>query len=467
MPFRWSSNVGYSWSLGQMVAAGLTVGEPYRAWADRVTSVERTGHGACAPVDTRTAWVVRRMFPLLALAGLLVVGMATTTWGAQLIGQHGWSLPHDLWRTLVAADRVRRGDLGGLYTPPTALVTFPGAALILVPVVALINATGGNLVFQSAQNPEPSAWLLAGPYEIALSAVALLAADALAERMGAARRTRALLAAAGGVALWNVSVQFGHPEDAVAIAFLLYGVLALSADRRARAAWLIGAGVAVQPLILLGLLVVLAVLPVRSLPGFLGRAAVPGLLVLGVAAAANWSATVRAVTGQPNWPASRSNHLTPWTALAPEVGGGAVSAGPGRMLAVLFALAVALVAGRRWRIEHRPAIWDGLMLSELLWWVAVALAMRCVFESVMVSFYLWPILAVALTAAAVNWARLLATSAAACAITMVEQASWPGPWLWWGLMTAGLAVTLALSRPSEIAGNDRTLSIFSSRRRPR
>lgn len=397
--------------------------------------------------------MVNRMFPLLATAALIVVGMATTTWGAQLIGQHAWPMPHDLWRTLVAADRVRQWNLGGLYTPPTALVTFPGAALILVPIVALIDGTGGTLAFQTAQNPEPVAWLLVGPYEIALSAVALLAADAIAQRWGAQQRTRGLLAAAGAVALWNVSVQSGHPEDAVAVALLLYGILALSNDRFAKSAWLIGVGIAVQPLILLGLLVVLALLPVRRMAWFLVRIALPGLLVLGAAAAANFSATVRAVASQPNWPTAHSNHVTPWTSLAPEMGGGAVSAGPGRMVAIMVALACAVVVGRRWRAHPRLAIWTTAELAQVVWWVAVALALRCVFESVMVSYYLWPILAAALVAAATSWSRLLATSVATCLLTVVEQAPWHGPWLWWGSSVVGLAVTLALARPPGTLGH--------------
>lgn len=392
------------------------------------------------------AGVVDRVFPLLAMVTLVIVGMLTTTWGAHLIGQQAWSLPHDLWRTLVAADRVRRLDLGGLYTPPTQLIAFPGAALILVPIVALIHGAGGNLAFQTAQNPEPAAWLLAGPYEIAVSAVALFAADAIARRRDADSRTRALLAVAGAVALWNVCVRFGHPEDAVAVALLLYGTLALSEARITRSGWLIGVGVAVQPLILLGLPVVLAALPVRKMVAFLVRAALPGVIALGAAALANSRATVEAVTRQPNWPTSHSNHSTPWTSFAPEVGGGAVSAGPGRIVAILLALTCAVAVRRRRRVEGNPETWTADALQRVFWWVSVALGLRCVFESVMVSFYLWPALAVALVAASISWPRLVAGSAVVSGLTFLAQASWHGPWLWWGCMVAGLGLVLAIAR---------------------
>ncbi len=401
---------------------------------------------AATPRSTPTPWLVRRLFPLLATLALILVGMATTTWGADLVGEHSWALPHDLWRTLVAAGRMRHLQLGGLYTQPTALITFPGAALILVPIGAVVDAAGLDLAFQTAQNPYPAAWLVAGPLEIALSATVLFAADAIAERLHADRRNRALLATAGAVVLWNVSVRFGHPEDAFAVALLLFGILALSATKEHRSAWLVGAAVAVQPLVLLGLPVVLATLPVRRIPGFLLRAASPALVLLGAAAAANWGATIRAVTSQPNWPSR--NHPTPWTSLAPEIGGGAVAAGPSRALAVLLACLCGVIVARRWRTAAHPVCaWDAAALERLLWWVAMALTFRCVFETVMVAYYVWPTLAVALVAAARGRRRLPATALFAVFVTFIAQVPWRGAWLWWGITVIGLGLTLYASRP--------------------
>ncbi len=226
---------------------------------------------------------------------------STTWWGPSLLGKPGWSLPDDLWATLAAAQRLLHGNLGGLYTPPTRLITFPGAAVILIPLVAVTDAAGLSLQVQNAHNLHPAVWLLAGPYEIALSAVALFAADAIAERLGADRAKRAVLAGASAVALWSVSVRWGHPEDAVAVGLLLYAILALSKARTGRAAWLTGAAVAIQPLVLLALPVVAVVVEPRRLAGFLARAAAPAAVLLGAAAAANWTATFHAVTSQPNW----------------------------------------------------------------------------------------------------------------------------------------------------------------------
>ena len=408
--------------------------------------------GGLVRVAALRLWLARRLFPLLATAGLIAVGMIATTWGthlvgiweARLTGKPAVALPADLWATLASARRLAHLDLRGLYTSHTGLVAFPGTALILVPVVAVIGAAGLGLAAPGPQNPHPGAWLLAGPYEMALSGVALLAADSLAERLGAARPRRALLAAAGAVALGNVSLAGGHPEDAVAVALLLYAVLALSDARAGRSAWLTGAALAVQPLVVLALPIVVAALERRRLAGYLARAAVPSALLLGAAAAANWKATVTAVTSQPNWPAV--DHATPWTLLAPHLSGGAVASGPFRALAILLACGCALILRHRWRARRQMARWSPGFLGELLWWVAAALAIRCVFEPVMLAYYLWPALAVALVTASSSRSRLIATSLAAVILTFASAAGWRGPWTWWAAMVAGLGLTLLLAR---------------------
>jgi len=408
------------------------------------------------PVSAPRLWLASRLFALLATVGLIAIGMVTTTWGAHLAGNPGWSLPDDMWRTLTAARRLAHLDLGGLYTQPTGLVGFPGAAVILVPVVAVMDAIGLRLGTPGSQSTH-GAWLVAGPYEIALCGAALFAADSIADRLGADRWKRAVLAAAGAVALWSVSVRWGHPEDAVAVALLLFGILALSDSRPRGSAWLIGAAVAVQPLVLLALPVVLAAVEPRRLAGFLTRTAAPGAVLLGAAAAANWQATSHAVTSQPNWPAV--DHTTPWTSLAPHLSNGAVAAGPARALAILLACGCALIVARR-RREAEPTVrstvrptvrstvrWSPEELEELLWWVAVALTLRCVLEPVMVAYYLWPVLAVALVTASVSWSRLASTAIVASALTFVAQASWHGPWIWWGSAVTGLALTLLAAAP--------------------
>ena len=393
-------------------------------------------------------WPVRRLFPLLATVIMAAAGIAGTIWGPRFYGKTAWALPDDLWGTLIAAQRLAHLDLAGLYTWPTQLVSLPGAAIILVPAIAVIGPAGLQLSVPHAHGPYPAVWLFAGPYQVAVSAVVLFAADAIAERLCATRPKRFWLAAAGATALWSVTVRWGHPEDAVAIGLLLYAILALADSRTTRSAWLTGAAVAVQPLVLLAFPLLAAVVEPRRLPGYVARAAAPGALLLAVAAVANWSATIHAVTSQPNYPAI--DHPTPWIYVAPRIADGQVAAGPGRILAVVAALGCALVVARRWRTVRAVRTtgrWGGQALTEFLWWTAVTLAIRSAFEPVMVAYYLWPPLAVALAAAARDWSRLLPVGATVVGLTFFSQVTWHNPWSWWTPMVAGLALALFFARP--------------------
>jgi len=392
-------------------------------------------------------WPVRRAFPLVAVIVMIGVGMAGTIWGPVYYGEKAWAVPDDLWATLVAAQRFLHLDLAGLYTAPTNLVSFPGAAVILVPVAAIMDAAGIP-IHAGRQGVHPVGWLVAGPLETLLSAIALFAADALAERLGIGMLKRFLLAAASATALWNVTVRWGHPEDAVAVGLLLYAVLALANGRPSRAAWLAGAGVAVQPLVLLAFPLLAAATAPKRLPGFVARAATPAVALLAAAAAANWTATIHAVTNQPNAPTI--DHPTPWiyvSFLAPHMSDGSVAAGPARALAVLVACGCALVTWRRWQTARLAGAWRPDDLAALLWWVAVTLALRTVFEPVMVSYYVWPPLAVALVAASRDWIRLIAASTTAIVLTFLAQGSWRNPWVWWTPVVVVLALTLAAAWP--------------------
>ena len=396
----------------------------------------------------RPPWPVRRLFPLLATVVMAAAGIAGTIWGPRFYGKTAWALPDDLWGTLIAAQRIAHLNLAGIYTLPTQLVSLPGAALILVPAIVVIEAAGFPLSVPHAHGAYPSVWLFAGPYQVAISAVALFAADAIAERLGASQPKRFVLAAAGATALWSVTIRWGHPEDAVAVGLLLYAILALAESRTTRSAWLVGAAVAVQPLVLLAFPFLVAVVEPRRLAGYVARAAAPGVLLLAAAAAANWTATVHAVTSQPNFPTI--DHPTPWIYLAPQVADGQVAAGPGRILAIIVACGCALVVARRWRAARASGGWSQEeVLWELLWWSAAALAFRSAFEPVMVAYYLWPPLALALVAACRDWARLLATGSVAVLLTFFSQVQWRNPWAWWTPMVAGLALALvfAWARP--------------------
>ncbi|MGH9122064.1 MAG: hypothetical protein ACRDYC_08965, partial [Acidimicrobiales bacterium] len=359
-------------------------------------------------------------------------------WSPLLGRTHQWVVPGDIWGAFRSAQFVGWGDLGNVYGAGTGLVTFPGILLLFAPVAMITGAFGMTASFPF-QLPHPTSWLVLGPYEILISCSALFACDALAERLGVTRGRRRVLCVAEGLVLWNISVYWGHPEDAVAVALAVYALVLAFEGRWGGAGWLFGAAAATQPVVVLMLPVLLAFAGKnRALP-LLVRASLPSVLLLATPLVAEFHATIHALVDQPNFP--NIDHRTPWTSLAPHLGGSgqglSVAAGPGRLVAIALACATGWRA-RRWR-DHPETI---VMAA------AFTLALRCFTESVMVSFYVWPVLAVGLVMATrgSSW-RWVFGVAAAVGVTVCSN-SHLGEWAWWGLVNGGIAVLLWTGNPS-------------------
>jgi hypothetical protein len=395
----------------------------------------------------------RRAWPLAMTVALVVTGMAYSLLWAPVVRHHSyWINPGDLWATYRGAHVVGWGDLGGVYSAGTGLVTFPGILILLAPVAMITGAFGMSESFPKIL-PHPSAWLAVGPYEMLLSAVALFACDAVAERLGVSRSRRALLCVAEAAVLWNVSAIWGHPEDAVAVGLALYALVMAFDGRWTNAGWLFGAALATQPLVVLMFPVLLALGGRRHVVGLSLRGVVPAVALVITPLLSEFHATTHALFDQPNYPGI--DHATPWTALAPVLGGSgrnlAVAAGPGRVVAVILAFALGWAA-RRWR--QQP--------DMIVWAAAVALALRCLTESVMVGFYIWPAIGIGLVVAAKagRWQLVLAAVAGVVA-TIVSQ--WHLGWIsWWTIVTAGILAVLAagartgIRTPADAVG-DRSL----------
>ena len=185
---------------------------------------------------------------------------------------------------------------------------------------------------------------------------------------------RTVLCVAEVVLLWNVTVLWGHPEDAVAVALAVYALI-FALDRRfVGAGWLFGAALAIQPLVLLMLPVLLAIAWRRYVVGMIIRTVLPTAVLIAAPLASNFGATVHSLVDQRIPPGV--NHVTPWTALSPNLGGRLVAAGPIRLLGLLIAIALGFWVYRHWL--ERPEL--------LAWSCAVALALRSYTESVMTPY---------------------------------------------------------------------------------
>jgi hypothetical protein len=416
-----------------------------------------------------TARLQRRTWPIIVSVIFVGLGLAYFfRWGP--VGQHNpslWISPTDLWFTYFAASQLAHGHLGAIYNSNAHFLEFPGILLVLAPLGALSNsfhttilqvtktqslpalhfaASAPNIPFLNAEQfhfegktyvSHPQ-WVAAvDPCALLLSCVALFACDALAERLQVSRQRRVVLSVIEAVLLWNVTVWWGHPEDAVAVALAAYALIFALDGRFVGAGWLIGAAVAFQPLVLLMVPVLVAMAGRRSGLGVAIRAILPATVLLAAPLVANFRGTLHTLVDQPSSP--NYDHATPWTTLSPNLGGRGtllmVAAGPVRIVAILLAVGLGLWAARHWR--ERP--------ERLVWACALALALRSYTESVMTDYYAWAALAVGVVVAArCSLRRFEMSIAVAIATTILAQ--WKLAWLpWWTIQIVGLTALLVVS----------------------
>jgi hypothetical protein len=360
-------------------------------------------------------------------------------WDPLIHHTHRWATNGDIWSNFQVAGRVARGHVGTIYvSDPDHFVTFPAIVFVLAPVAAL--ASGLHLSVDTFTPyhvvAHPTAWIPLASYVLVISSVPLLACDAVADRIGVGARRRMVLGLGESAALWVPTIEWGHPEDAIALGLALFALLFCIDGRWSGAGWLFGFAIAFQPLVIVTfpLLLVIAARP-RWL-GFTARAAVPVVAALLGPLVTNFHQTVTTLVQQPGFPDTVARP-TPWTALAPVLGTGpgvglTVAAGPGRIVLLVGACGLAWWV-RRWRNEP----------EMLVWTFAVLLALRPLTESVMLPYYLYPGIAVGLVAAsrAPSWRFGLALVVSVLvAIISARHLAWLPSWI---VNMTGLIVVVA------------------------
>jgi hypothetical protein len=428
-------------------------------------------------IDSVVDRIGRRGWPLLASVLFVIVGVIYFfRWGS--VFHHNpsqWLSPGDLWDTVRASTSLVAGHLGAIYSSHSGFFSPPAFLIVLAPLSALryrfnttfvevrdhghllahplsYHATSGGPYFttstaflgakQFAVHSE--LFVVLALYVLVLSCVVLLACDALAERLQIPSSRRAVLSVAEAVLLWNVVVIWGHPQDAIAVAFAIYSVI-FALDRRfSGAGWLFGLALAFQPLTIVVFPILLGISGRNKALGLALRGVVPAAVLLIGPFVADFHSTYRSVVVQPAFPDTRYNHKTPWTSLAPTISGRGVNTtvGGGPLRVVVLALA----AGLGWvviRWRDRPEM--------VVWAVAVALALRCYLEAVMTPYYIWPALAVAaVVAARSTWPRFAIVLAVAIATTILAQTRM-GLWPWWIVDVGGVTIVLAVAaRPEPV-----------------
>jgi hypothetical protein len=387
-------------------------------------------------------WWVRHVIPLAGTAAVLVLGINLgIEWNPVVHQTQAWAGAFDVWRSYGVTDAVLGGHLGQVYAPGSGLVGLPGPLVLFAPAVALSQglhlSVGGPVLLQ------PTAWIVLEPWILILSSTVLFAADCVARRLGVGDRRRWVLMGAEVIVLWDVAFWYGHPEYPIAVALVLFATLDALDGRWARCGWLFGVAVACQPIALAAVGVAFALAPTRRWGGLVVRMAVPPVLVLIGPLLASWRRAYRALHLQPE-PLFR-DHPTPLAHLAPHLPGDWVSGAPMRSVGTVAAFVLCWVVCRR-----RPP------LAVVVAVVAAALLLRCLLDPVLVSYYVFAPLAVALVAAtACSRVRFVAACLGAALVTVYAQLGPGGEWRWSLVVVGGAAVVVALSWPGRLGAPDR------------
>jgi hypothetical protein len=404
--------------------------------SDRVTTDAGEQTDRVSRASSMVEHLKRRRWPLAVMLTFVVGSMVYSLWWNPVVHHsQNWVIPGDIWSTFRAAHWVGWGNIGGIYGTDTQLVTLPGIAVLLAPVAMVSGAFGLGESIAPIFLSRPTSWVLLGPAILLLGSTCLLAFDAMAEDLGVDGPRRIVLSVMEAVVIFQVVTLWGHPEDMLALTFSLYALLAMFRGRWSLSGWLWGAAIVTQPLVILMFPLAFVRTPKPQRLRLCVYGALPSVVLLSAPLVTQWHQTSVVLFHQAN--ARFLDHATPWVALSPTLSRTSVGAGPGRMIGVLVAILVGYLAYRR------PPSTVGL-----LWLCALALSLRCFFESVMVVFYLGPplVLIVLTAATCASWKRLIGAWTIAIVAT-VYAFHGASEWGYWAPMVCFLAIGLACAWP--------------------
>lgn len=408
---------------------------------------------ALAPQTPRAAdhWAIWLIGLTLAVMG---TGMAySLLWPPVVRHKHWyWLTPGDLWSTVRAAHYVGWGGLAYVYTYHSALVTLPGYAILLAPVAALGSALHLTEIAPNLPGvPKPTMWLLVGPVTLATSAAALFAVDSLARRLRTGKAFRRVLSVVTAAAVWPAIAMWGHPEDVMALALAVWALIRAVDGHETSAGYLLGAALVMQLYAIILVPLFIGLFGIRKAPSVLFRAAVTPAFVAVFVLFPHFHQASQVLIEQPSFPTV--DWATPWVALSPHLAKGIVAAGPSRLGAFVVAIGCGVAASRR---RHDFPI--------VVWLAAACLASRCLFEAVMVPYYVMPGVVLALVAAtsAARWRWMLA--AAVGAGVTVQTFFHQGSWAFFSEMSALLIAMLVVAWPGSYRGLAPGYRMISMRR---
>ena len=289
-----------------------------------------------------------------------------------VVHYRGWLAPEDAWPSILAANYVSNGAFGYVYSSSVFYVVTPLLALVLAPAAFL--AGNFNLLNNYPyQIPHPTAWLVYGPYALALSFPLYVAARKLANQVGLAAHAWVVQWAALILAAIPMAVLYGHWEDALCLAGVLLAVTLLLQEKDVPAAFAFGVAIAFKQWALLGLPFLILLAPKEKRVAMAVRSLIVPAALVAIPLIQDWKFASRALLGARSYP-----HAITHTALWIRDNDGIVTGTPGRVAALLFG------AGVAWWLRDRKE------LALILAGFGLIFLARLVFEPRVLFYYLGP-----------------------------------------------------------------------------
>ena len=378
-----------------------------------------------------SAWLDARSAPFIATVLFAVAGLGyALLWGS--LAHRGWHSYSDLWNDAGLALSIGHGHWAAVYAPPPQLDAPPGFEFLLAPVMVVGHALGFGSPLAESTSYKAFGLILA-PVATVMAASVLFALDAIARRWGFSEARRFALSMLAALGVVSAAVFWGHPEDCIALALVLWAALAVDRNGKSglrRAGWLLGVAIACQPLALLAAAPVVARFGWRDLHGAAWRLALPTAVVILPELIASRARTLHAVVDQPYFPPGESS--TPFGHFARALGNGMYSGGTLRLVATLAAVALGYVLCR-----HRHD------LPTVLFVTSLAFTLRVVLESELLGFYFFPVVAICLllTLRCRSWSLFAVCAVVSVVSLFLGNRRAHDLDLWWPAM---MATTLAM-----------------------
>lgn len=328
-------------------------------------------------LDTRSVPVMVTLWMVAAAVGYSLV------WSA--LAHHKWQVYSDLWNSAGMALAAGEAHFSAVYAYPSQIDSPPGFEYVLAPFMLLGHAMGLRTTIAHGGGFMVYGLLLV-PLSTLLAASVLFALDAVARSWGFSHGQRSAVSLMAGLGVVSDVVFWGHPEDCMALALVLWAALVIERNEPhgfIRAGWLLGAAVALQPLALLAVSAVVARFTWRVLCRLAWRVVLPSALLLLPELLTSAAVTVHRVIDQPYFPPDESS--TPFGHFSRALGHGMYSGGTLRLVSTLAALALGYLACRR---RHD--------LPTVLFVMALAFTLRVLLESELLGFYFFPVVALCL-----------------------------------------------------------------------